>query len=108
MNKAVENAKAVLDKMRLKAEAPFATFDEKREFQALDAMTARAEAAEAALEAMRMEPTAEEIEAAARLIAYEMGDTMGDSRAVFWSGYSFKDAAMKAAKAVLLAARGKP
>jgi hypothetical protein len=31
-------AKAVLDQMRLKAEAPFATFDEKREHQALAAM----------------------------------------------------------------------
>ena len=31
----------------------------------------------------------------ARLIAYEMGDTMGDSRDVFWSSYSYKDLADK-------------
>lgn len=38
------------------------------------------------------------IEKLAQIIAYEMGDTMGDSRAVFWSSYSYKKQARVAAE----------
>lgn len=41
------------------------------------------------------------VEKIARAIAYEMGDTMGDSEPVFWNGYSHKNSARTAAKAAI-------
>jgi len=56
---------------------------------------------EAQVAALSAEPTEDDVDDAARLIAYEMADTMGDTKAVFWSGYTFKDSARTAARAAL-------
>jgi hypothetical protein len=64
---------------------------------------ARVAELEAQVAALSAEPTPDDVDDAARLIAYEMADTMGDTKAVFWSGYTFKDAARTASRAALTA-----
>jgi len=66
-------------------------------------LRARIAALEAQVAALSAEPTEDDVDDAARLIAYEMADTMGDTKAVFWSGYTFKDAARTASRAALTA-----
>jgi hypothetical protein len=51
------------------------------------------------------QPSEDEVERVARIIAYETGDTMGDHEPVFWSGYDHKDSARKAARKVIAALR---
>lgn len=71
------------------------------EASAKDARIAELEARILELETV----TDEQVERAAQIIAYEMGDTMGDARNVFWSGYNYKESARKAARAALMAGR---